>query len=203
MPPKPETLLALSHSEESGESLGVQGGTELLERSRQNLPPEMQGAANATALAHRTCVIAHAAEPLRYLLGGLNDFLPIEPTECRAQSDYLCSHAGLPCPQQDGLVAFERISPTGAGRYKDHCTCYAAIDFFCLRVCSRFRGSCSGPALLPCSRRVTTRLPSTPASCCRRQRLQASAARLRLSAPVWASWHLPSGYGGSPVAGLQ
>lgn len=65
MPPKPETLLALSHSEESGESLGVQGGTELLERSRQNLPPQMQGAANATALRRRQCVIANAKEPVR------------------------------------------------------------------------------------------------------------------------------------------
>ena len=41
MPPKPETLLALSHSEESGESLGVLGAAALLERSRQNLLPEM------------------------------------------------------------------------------------------------------------------------------------------------------------------
>lgn len=54
MPPKPETFLALSHSTGNGESLGVQGGTELLERSRQNLPPEMQGAANATALVRRS-----------------------------------------------------------------------------------------------------------------------------------------------------
>lgn len=38
MPPKPETFSALSHSEESGESIGVLGGTALLERSRQNLP---------------------------------------------------------------------------------------------------------------------------------------------------------------------
>ncbi len=121
MPPKPETLLALSHSTGSGESLGVPSGTALLERSRQNLPPEMQGAANATVLAHRTCVIAHATEPLPHPLVGLDDFLPIEPIERHAQSDYRCSHAGLPCPQQDGLVAFERISPTGAGRYKDHC----------------------------------------------------------------------------------
>lgn len=88
MPPKPETFLALSHSTGSGESLGVPSGTALLERSRQNLPQEMQGAANATALAHRACVIAHATEPLRHPRDGLNDFLPIEPTECRAQSDY-------------------------------------------------------------------------------------------------------------------
>ncbi|HDS1508898.1 hypothetical protein I5U67_12670 [Stenotrophomonas maltophilia] len=88
MPPKPETFLALSHSEESGESLGVPGAAALLERSRQNLPQEMQGAANATALAHRARVIAHATESLRHRLDGLNDFLPIEPTECRAQSDY-------------------------------------------------------------------------------------------------------------------
>lgn len=99
MPPKPETFLALSHSVERGESLGVASGTALLERSRQNLPPEMQGAANATALAHRACVIAHATEPLRYPLDGLNDFLPIEPTECRVQSDYYCSHSGASCPQ--------------------------------------------------------------------------------------------------------
>ncbi len=92
MPPKPETLLALSHSVERGESLGVLGGAALLGRSRQNLPLEMQGAANATALAHRTCVIAHATEPLRHPLDGLSDFLPIEPTEHRAQSDYCCSH---------------------------------------------------------------------------------------------------------------
>lgn len=65
MPPKPETLLALSHSVGRGESLGVLGGAALLGRSRQNIPSEMQGAANATALAHRTCVIAHATEPLR------------------------------------------------------------------------------------------------------------------------------------------
>lgn len=202
MPPKPETLLALSHSTGSGESLGVLGGTALLERSRQNLRPEMPGAANATALAHWACVIAHATEPLRHRLDGLNDFLPIEPTECRAQSDYRCSHAGLHCPQRDGLVAFERISPTGAGQYKDHCTCYAAIDFFCLRVWSRFRGFCSGPALPPCSRRATTRLHSTPANCCRRQRLQASAAESPPSAPVWASWRSPSGCGESPAAAL-
>lgn len=50
MPPKPETLLALSHSVERGESLGVLGAAALLERSRQNLPSEMYGAANATAL---------------------------------------------------------------------------------------------------------------------------------------------------------
>lgn len=37
MPPKPETFLALSHSEESGESLGVLGAAALLGRSRQNL----------------------------------------------------------------------------------------------------------------------------------------------------------------------
>ncbi len=202
MPPKPKTLLALSHSGESGESLGVLGAAALLEQSRQNLPSEMQGAANATALAHRACVIAHASELLRHPLEGLNDFLPIEPTECRAQPDYRCSHSELFCPQQEGSAAFERTPPTGAGRYKDHCTCYAAIDFFCLRVCSRFRGSCSGPALPSCSRRATTHLHSTPASCCRRQRLQASAAGSRLSAPVWASWRSPSGYGGSPAAGL-
>lgn len=53
MPPKPETLLALSHSTGRGESLGVLGGTALLERSRQNLPPETQGAANATTLVRR------------------------------------------------------------------------------------------------------------------------------------------------------
>lgn len=50
MPPKPETLLALSHSVGWGESLGVLGAAALLERSRQNLPSEMWGAANATAL---------------------------------------------------------------------------------------------------------------------------------------------------------
>lgn len=53
MPPKPETLLALSHSTGSGESLGVLGAAALLERSRQNLPLETQGAANATALGRR------------------------------------------------------------------------------------------------------------------------------------------------------
>lgn len=100
MPPKPETLSALSHSVESGESLGVSGGTALLEQSRQNLPPEMQGAADATALAHRACVIAHTTESLRHRLDGLNDFLPIEPTECRAQSDYRCSQSRPSCPQQ-------------------------------------------------------------------------------------------------------
>lgn len=203
MPPKPETLLALSHSEESGECLGVLGAAALLERSRQNLPPEMQGAANATALAHWTCVIAHPAEPLRYLLEGLNDFLPIEPTECRAQSDYRCSQSRRSCRQQQGSAAFEWIPSTGAGQNKDHCTCNAAADYFSARVWSRSRGSCSGSALPPCLRRATTRLHNTPASCCRRQRLQASAAGSRLSAPASASWRLPSGYGGSPVAGLQ
>lgn len=64
MPPKPETFSALSHSVERGESLGVLGGTALLERSRQNLPPEMQGAANATTSGRRQCVIAHAKEPV-------------------------------------------------------------------------------------------------------------------------------------------
>ncbi|WP_244666021.1 hypothetical protein [Rhizobium ruizarguesonis] len=34
-------------------------------------------------------MIAHATEPLRHRLDGLNDFLPIEPTECRAQSDLI------------------------------------------------------------------------------------------------------------------
>lgn len=65
MPPKPETLLALSHSAGSGESLGVLGGTALLEPSRQNLPPEKQGAANATALVRWQCVIALTKEPVR------------------------------------------------------------------------------------------------------------------------------------------
>lgn len=64
MPPKPETFSALSHSAERGESLGGLGVAALLERSRQILPPETQGAANATALAHRACVIAQATEPL-------------------------------------------------------------------------------------------------------------------------------------------
>ena len=58
MPPKPETLLALSHSPGCGESLGVLGGTALLERSRQNLPPETQGAANATAQGRRKRIAA-------------------------------------------------------------------------------------------------------------------------------------------------
>lgn len=53
MPPKPETLLALSHSAGRGESLGVLGAAALLERSRQNLPSRMQGAANATTLVRR------------------------------------------------------------------------------------------------------------------------------------------------------
>jgi hypothetical protein len=57
MPPKPETLSALSHSVERGESLGVSGGTALLERSRQIFRPETQGAANATALVQWRCVI--------------------------------------------------------------------------------------------------------------------------------------------------
>lgn len=70
MPPKPETLLALSHSAGSGESLGVLGGAALLERSRQNLPPEMQGAANATAWSRRQCVIARAKESVRRPLKG-------------------------------------------------------------------------------------------------------------------------------------
>ena len=61
---------------------------------------------------------------------------------------------------------------------KDHCTCHAAADCFSARVWSRFHGSCSGPALPPCLRRATTRLHSTPASCCRHQRLQASALGL-------------------------
>ena len=65
MPPKPETLLALSHSTGSGESLGVLSGAALLERSRQNLPPEMQSAANATTSGRRQCVISHAKEPVR------------------------------------------------------------------------------------------------------------------------------------------
>ncbi len=202
MPPKPETLLALSHSVGWGESLGLLGVAALLERNRQNLPPEMQGAANATALAHRTCVIAHAAEPLRYLLGGLNDFLPIEPTERRAQSDYRCSQSRRSCRQQQGSAAFEWIPPTGAGQNKDHCTCNAAADYFSARIWSRSRGSCSGPALPPCLRRATTRLHNTPASCCRRQRLQASAPGSPPSAPAWASWRLPSEYGRSPAAGL-
>lgn len=64
MPPKPEALLALSHSTGRGESLGVLGGTALLERSRQNLPLEMQGAANATTSDRRQCVIARAMEPV-------------------------------------------------------------------------------------------------------------------------------------------
>lgn len=58
MPPKPETFLALSHSTGSGESLGVPSGTALLERSRQNLRPEMPGAANATALVRRSLMDA-------------------------------------------------------------------------------------------------------------------------------------------------
>lgn len=58
MPPKPETLLALSHSTGSGESLGVLGAAALLERSRQNLPLETQGAANATALVRRSLMDA-------------------------------------------------------------------------------------------------------------------------------------------------
>lgn len=70
MPPKPETLLALSHSAGRGESLGVLGGTALLERSRQNLPPETQGAANATALVRWQCVIARTMEPVRRPLMG-------------------------------------------------------------------------------------------------------------------------------------
>jgi len=65
MPPKPETLLALSHSAGSGESVGVLGAAALLERSRQNLPPETQGTANATTLGRRQCVIAIAKEPVR------------------------------------------------------------------------------------------------------------------------------------------
>jgi len=70
MPPKPMTLLALSHSAERGESLGVLGAAALLEQSRQNLPPEMQGAANATALVRWQSVIAIAKEPVRRLLMG-------------------------------------------------------------------------------------------------------------------------------------
>lgn len=70
MPPKPETLLALSHSAGRGESLGVLGGTALLERSRQNLPRETLGAANATALIRWKCVIAIAKEPVRRPLMG-------------------------------------------------------------------------------------------------------------------------------------
>jgi len=58
MPPKPETLLALSHSVGWGESLGVLGAAALLERSLQIFPPETPSAAKATALAHRACVIA-------------------------------------------------------------------------------------------------------------------------------------------------
>lgn len=58
MPPKPETLLALSHSTGSGESLGVLGAAALLERSRQNLPLETQGAANATTLVRRSLMDA-------------------------------------------------------------------------------------------------------------------------------------------------
>ncbi len=58
MPPKPETLLALSHSVGWGESLGVLGAAALLERSRQNLPSEMWGAANATALVRRSLMDA-------------------------------------------------------------------------------------------------------------------------------------------------
>lgn len=68
MPPKPETLLALSHSAGSGESVGVLGAAALLERSRQNLPPETQGTANATTSGRRQCVIAIAKEPVRGLL---------------------------------------------------------------------------------------------------------------------------------------
>jgi len=58
MPPKPETFLALSHSTGSGESLGVLGAAALLGRSRQNIPPETQGAANATALVRRSLMDA-------------------------------------------------------------------------------------------------------------------------------------------------
>ena len=58
MPPKPETLLALSHSPGCGESLGVLGAAALLERSRQNLPSEMWGVANATALVRRSLMDA-------------------------------------------------------------------------------------------------------------------------------------------------
>jgi hypothetical protein len=65
MPPKPETLLALSHSAGRGESLGVLGGTALLERSRQILPSETQGTANTTTSGRRQCVIANAMEPVR------------------------------------------------------------------------------------------------------------------------------------------
>lgn len=116
MPPKPETFSALSHSAERGESLGGLGVQALLERSLQILPPEQPSAANATALALRACVIAHATEPLRHRLDGLNDFLPIEPTECRAQSDYRCSQSRPSCPQQQGSAAFEWIPTTGAGQ---------------------------------------------------------------------------------------
>lgn len=70
MPPKPETFLALSHSVERGESLGVSGGTTLLERSSQNLPSETQGAADATTSSRRQCVIANAMEPVRRPLMG-------------------------------------------------------------------------------------------------------------------------------------
>lgn len=65
MPPKPETLSALSHSAERGENLGVLGVAVLLERSRQNLPAEMQGAANATTSGRRQCAIANAKEQVR------------------------------------------------------------------------------------------------------------------------------------------
>lgn len=67
-------------------------------------------------------------------LAGMSDFLPIDPAGRHAESDYRCSHPELSCPQQEGLVAFERIPPLGADQYKDHGTCYVAIDFYCLRV---------------------------------------------------------------------
>jgi hypothetical protein len=67
-------------------------------------------------------------------LAGVSDFLPIDPAGRHAESDYRCSQPELACTGQDGSAAFERIQPTGTGQYKDHGTCYAAIDFYCLRV---------------------------------------------------------------------
>lgn len=90
MPPKPETFSALSHSAERGESLGGLGAQALLERSRQILPPETQGAANATALVRRQCVIPHVmeqedaasllgSEPVRHPLLARGGALQIKP----------------------------------------------------------------------------------------------------------------------------
>lgn len=67
-------------------------------------------------------------------LAGMSDFLPIDPLGRRAEDDYLCSQPEPSCPDQEGSAVFERILPTDAGHYKDHVTCCAATDFFCVRV---------------------------------------------------------------------